>query len=383
MEKGIFVKDIKLHMQIRGLFAVQMASLAQTRKGEPYWTITLVDASGSIEARMWSPLSSEFESIPAGDLALAAGRADEYRGVAQLNIDDFELLGSLAQSGLDLSEFMPASPCNINAMDNRLRLTLMSEFTHPAWRQFMTSVFDSPEIAALFRSMPAAKNIHHAYAGGLLEHTLNVFDLCRLLADRYPELDRQTLLAGALLHDIGKIREFSGGIANDYTQPGRLLGHIFLGLELIAPFIEASSLPEAQREHLRHLILSHHGEPEYGAPVKPQTAEAFALHYADNIDARLAQCRSLFTGQQSRPAWSGWQKTLDRAILLPEPTPADDSPPAGETSGQPQWEPGYLESLQEYPDEFMPEPEAGIAEEPAPARKAPDSSAKDRQCSLL
>jgi 3'-5' exoribonuclease len=149
-----------------------------------------------------------------------------------------------------------------------------------------------------------------------------VLGLCRSIAGLYPELDRQTLLAGALFHDIGKIREYSGGIANDYTTEGRLLGHLELGLELLGPHLADSGLEEYLQRHLKHLILSHHGEPEFGAARLPQTPEAFALHYADNLDAKMAQCRNLFaqlTGDGRQ--WTAWQQTLGRQMHKSDPTP--------------------------------------------------------------
>ena len=170
----------------------------------------------------------------------------------------------------------------------------------------------------------AAKSVHHGFVGGLLEHTLSVFKLCRRLADQYPELDRQTLLAGALFHDFGKIREFSGGIANDYTDEGRLLGHLEICVEMLAPYLERSGLePELQR-HLKHLVLSHHGTLEFGAVRVPQTAEALVLHYADNIDAKMAQCRGLFAQLGEGESWTPYQATLGRAMHRCAQTPVEE-----------------------------------------------------------
>ena len=187
-------------------------------------------------------------------------------------------------------------------------------------------VLNDAELAPAFRVCPAAKSVHHAYAGGLLEHSLGVFRLCRRLADQYPELDRQTLLAGALFHDIGKIREFSGGLVNDYTDEGRLIGHLELGIEMLEPFWRKAGLEPGLVRHLKHLILSHHGEPEYGAVRLPQTAEALVLHYADNIDAKMAQCRSLFAALEGDEGWTPYQNTLSRALFRGPRTPQTPVP---------------------------------------------------------
>ena len=191
----------------------------------------------------------------------------------------------------------------------------------------MLAVLNNQELRASFRVCPAAKGVHHAYVGGLLEHTLSVFRLCRRIADQYPELDRQALLAGALFHDFGKIREFSGGLANDYTDEGRLLGHLMLGVEMLAPYLAKSGLDEGLQRHLKHLILSHHGELQFGAVRQPHTAEALALHYADNLDAKMAQCRGLFDqlGGEGQD-WTPWQATLGRPLYRAPRTPEASKP---------------------------------------------------------
>ena len=199
------------------------------------------------------------------------------------------------------------------------------ELVHTGWRKLAQSVFRDDALRADFRVCPAAKGVHHAYAGGLLEHTLSVFRLCRRFADHYADLDRQTLLAGALFHDFGKIREFSGGIANDYTDEGRLIGHMELGIELLTPFLAKSGLEEGLQRHLRHLILSHHGTAEFGAVRLPQTSEALALHFADNMDAKMAQCRDLLA-QLPEGGWTPYQTTLNRALFKGPRTP--ETPPA-------------------------------------------------------
>lgn len=199
--------------------------------------------------------------------------------------------------------------------------------------QVRSGRFRDEELAAAFRVCPAAKSVHHAYVGGLLEHSLGVFKLCRRLADQYAELDRQTLLAGAIFHDIGKIREFSGGLVNDYTDEGRLIGHLELGIEMLAPFWRKAGLEEGLVRHLKHLILSHHGEPAFGAVRLPQTAEALVLHYADNIDAKMAQCRGLFAIFDAGEGWTPYQATLSRALFrgprTPQAPPAEKEPRKG------------------------------------------------------
>ena len=224
---------------------------------------------------------------------------------------------------------------------------------HAPWKLFVRSVLEDERVRLRLPAAPAAKSVHHAYVGGLLEHMLSVAGLCLRMADHYPELDRQMLCAGALLHDIGKLEEMSGGLVNEYTDAGRFLGHIAQGLIMMEPHLAASGLEPALALHFRHLIASHHGEPEYGSPRQPATAEAFALHYADNIDAKLAQWRALFPPREASSPngsgdaagtpggleWSPWQSLLGRALCRVPRTPAaspvgnPDALPEGASAG--------------------------------------------------
>lgn len=326
MEKGIFVKDIVANTQASGIFVVAESALGRARNG-PFWKLVLADSSGSIEAKIWAPLSEQFKEIPPGTLAQAEGSSSIFRSAIQLVVDNFRPLDAAESASMNPADFMAASPYPVDAMFDELLALCRKEFSHKPWRKLVFSVLEDAEIAPLFRLSPAAKNVHHAYAGGLLEHSLGVFRLCGRIADQYPELDRQALLAAALFHDLGKIREFSGGLVNDYTTEGQLLGHIIIGVDMLAPFLARSGLEPGLQEHLRHLILSHHGELEFGAARLPQTPEAFALHYADNLDAKLAQCRGLFAALEGDgPGWTARDFTLKRQIYRPQRSPEITSP---------------------------------------------------------
>lgn len=322
MEKGLLVKDIVGRKPVEGVFVLTEPRLGQGRNGQPYWSLVLRDSSGSIDGKIWFPLSAKITALPDGSLAKITAHASLYRDQTQVVIDELRLLTGAERNSLNMADFARASSRAATEMFQELMDHCQREFTHRPWAGLVFSVFQEPGLKAAFCSMPAAKTVHHAYAGGLLEHTLSVFGLCQLFAQKYPQLDRQTLLAGALFHDLGKIRELSGAFATDYTDEGRLLGHIFLGLELLAPFLAASGLEPKLVEHLRHLILSHHGELEFGAARVPQTMEAFALHFADNLDAKLAQSAQALADTEPC-GWSGWQSTLNRNLFLALKTPSD------------------------------------------------------------
>ncbi len=321
MEKGIFVKDILPGTEAEGIFLIREAAQSTARNG-PYWNLVLADATGSIDAKAWHPLSQELGAINPGNLASVRSRCVLFRDKPQLVLDAFAQLEKEDAEQLDLALFLKSSPISSEIMLKELLSLSREEFQHPAWRKLVFAVLENDEIIAAFRICPAAKNVHQAYAGGLLEHTLGVFKLCMQISALYPELDRQTLLAGALFHDLGKIREFSGGLQNDYTDEGRLLGHLMLGVEMLTPFLTKSGISQDLQQHLKHLLLSHHGELEYGAVRKPQTAEALALHYADNLDAKLAQVReALDSFAPETSGWTAWQSTLGRQIFKALPTP--------------------------------------------------------------
>lgn len=413
MEKGIHVKDIVEGARENGIFLAQEARLGQGRNGAPYWSLKLTDASGSIEAKIWHPLSLSVTSIAPGTLIQVSGHASLYRDQLQFVIEKIHELQDGEKEGMDISEFIRSSPYGIDNMFVELEEICRREFAHPAWARLMSAILQDPEIKNRLREAPAAKTVHHAYAGGLLEHTLNVTRLCLHLADSYPDLDRQTLAAGAILHDIGKIRELTGGLSAEYTREGKLLGHIVLGCEIIARFLPASGLEPELAEHLRHLILSHHGELEYGAARLPQTAEAFALHYADNLDARLGQCRGALQGVGAT-GFGAWQASLNRSIYRAMPTPQDMpqqetalSGAGAEVSFEGAGQMGYSENVAgddgppPYADSEIPAEDAGFesetpwhdgwhyVESAKPASVAPKSGrtakmgGREAQCSLL
>ncbi len=318
--------------EVRSLFLVGSASQQQARNG-PFWRVELRDATGSLEARIWSPLSLQCNPA-AGEILEIEGRAESFRDRLQLNVCALRVPDAAEQAEFDLAAFMPSAERPAAEMLADLEALCRRVLTHKPWRTFVLSVLADPDIRPRLAGAPAAKGVHHAWAGGLLEHTLSVSMLCMTLADHYPTLDRQTLLAGAVCHDLGKLRELSDGLAPDYTDEGRLIGHINICLDMVRPHLEASGLDAVLIMHFRHLILSHHGQYEYGSPRLPQTVEALALHYADNLDAKVAQCRSLLEGAQEG-GWSPFQNTLNRAVYLAPRTPEAASRKRREAESEP------------------------------------------------
>ncbi|WP_418765820.1 3'-5' exoribonuclease YhaM family protein [Mailhella sp.] len=308
--------------EISSVYLVAFASLQQSRNG-PYWRLELKDASGSLEAKIWSPLSVSLPALSAGQAVHVEGRLSLYRDQLQLTVEALRVLSDEEVASLSLEDYVLSSPRPASDMLEEIERLCDAVLIYKPWKKFMRSVLSDKRIRPLLIKAPAAKSVHHAYAGGLLEHMLSVARLCMLMADHYQELDRQTLLAAALLHDIGKIDEMGGLLVTEYTDEGRLLGHIVQGIVMLEPFLRKSGLEPELVMHFKHLIASHHGEPEFGAAREPATPEAFVLHYADNIDAKLAQCRGVLPPPEEGEgmAWSAYQNLLGRSVCRPARTP--------------------------------------------------------------
>jgi 3'-5' exoribonuclease len=248
------------------------------------------------------------------------GRVTSFRDRLELAVENMRVLSEEETAALDMALFMPASSRSPDDMLRELIELANAVLTHKPWRKLVISVLKDEEISAPLRLAPAAKAMHHAYAGGLLEHTLSVGALCMKMAEHYPHVDRQVLLAGAVCHDLGKIWELSQGLSVEYTTGGKLVGHINLVMRKLAPFIKKSGLEPELAEHLEHLVLSHHGSHEFGSPRLPATAEAFLLHHADMVDAKLQQIENALQGIEPG-GWSAYVPSLERALYRSPPSP--------------------------------------------------------------
>ena len=323
MHKRQYIQDIATNMEVSGLFLVAGAALSQSRNG-PFWRLDLRDRTGEIEAKIWSPLSREFPEIVPGWIVDAEGRAALYRERLEVTIGRIRVLEDAETARLDLGEFMAASPRPAREMYEELLTLCKQELKYTPWRKFTLSVLHDETVVPLLLAAPAAKTVHHAYAGGLLEHTLSVAKMSLCIAGQYPEMDRQILFVAALFHDLGKIWELTGGLVNDYSDEGRLIGHIELALAYLTPRLEQAGIEKSLALHFRHILLSHHGEYEYGSPRRPKTAEAFALHHADNLDAKIAQSRAALAHiTEDAEGWSPYQATLQRMLYKPGHTPEE------------------------------------------------------------
>lgn len=342
------VQDIKVGESVRSVFLVAQATKQESRNG-PFWRVELRDATGSLEAKIWSPLSQQVNTLDAGAFVEIKGKTSLFRDKIQLTI---EAISFIEDSELiDISDFLPTSKVPPTQILGQIESLIKEELRYKPWKNFAQSVLKDPEIRNKLLTAPAAKNVHHAYAGGLLEHSLSVAKVCLLLCENYPELDRQLLFVAGLFHDIGKLQELSSGLVTDYTDEGRLVGHIVQGLFMLRPFLIKAKVEPELVLHFEHLILSHHGLLEYGSPKVPATAEAFILHYADNIDAKVQQIKETFPSikqeesseysegselsndeipQAKHLEWSNWNSLLGRHLCR-VPTSPENIPKTSES----------------------------------------------------
>lgn len=285
------------------------------RTGTSWLHLELADRTGSIPAKMWdnySELATKFEQ---DDVVQVRGRVKLYKDQKELTI---EQITPMAERDYDLADFLPSTKCDVDQLYSDLRAAI-AEMKNPWLKQLLVSVIEDPAIAPRVKRAPAAMTMHHAYIGGLLEHMVGLIGLTRSVVEHYPELDGDLLLAGIVLHDIGKIDELSYIRGIDYTTEGRLLGHIMIGAALVKEKIKAiPQFPEPLAVLVEHLILSHHGSMEFGSPALPQTREAVALHFLDDFDSKMAAMRATLESPSGAGEWTDRNPSLRRALLRSE-----------------------------------------------------------------
>ncbi len=311
--KEKFVREIQAGDAVADVFLLTTKQVLTKRDGNPYLRLVLSDRTGTIPAVMWDGIGEETQDIEAGILVEITGRATAYQGQVQLTV---QRIRRCDPAGIDPSGFLPQTRKDIDKMFERL--TGLIESVQSEWiRTLLKAVFEDAAFVEGFRRAPAAKQMHHAYLGGLLEHTLSVSLLADRVASHYAGIDRDLLLAGALLHDIGKVFELDFQHTIDYTNEGRLLSHIVLGLRLLDE--KASGIPDVDPERLmllRHLMVSHHGHREFGSPEEPKTIEALILNYVDEIDAKVTAVRELMHSTDPKERWTAWHRLLERQFYM-------------------------------------------------------------------
>jgi 3'-5' exoribonuclease len=306
------VADLQPGQQVDSCFAViqmQFQPYKDPAKGH-FLSVLLGDSTGEISGKLWHG-ASLIQGIASGDVVKVTAKVEEYRGTKQLNISQLAALpdGEL----VDLADFLPTCSKGRKALEQELKEAL-GRFTDPALKSLLTTWFSRPDFWNEYLLAPGAKRVHHAYLGGLAEHSLEVFQLSSTMAKLFPAVNEQLVLAGALIHDVGKMQEYQYKYTIDLTDQGKLLGHIVLGYQMLQREIAChGDFPEEYAEHLGHMILSHHGEMQYGSPVEPQTIEAAVLHQADLASSQIKQYAQTIESGAETERWL-YNKTLGRNL---------------------------------------------------------------------
>jgi len=311
----ILVSELSDGIQIEQAFRAADKQLRVNRQGGKYILLRLADRSGVLAGMLWNADEQLFDSFDRGDYVFCRGRTQIHNGALQIIVSDLQRMDP---SEVDESDFERFDAAASEQQMEQLG-QLLGELENPHLKRLGQLFLDDQPLMSRFARAAAAVTNHHAYPGGLLRHTLDIMELVSLIAPRYPQLDRELLLFGAFLHDLGKIDEMSHGGEISYTDRGQLVGHIVIGVQLlggkIAELDGAEPFPETLRLHLEHLIVSHHGQLEFGSPKVPVTLEAIALHYLDNLDAKITSFTNLIeTDVAADGNWTNFHPSIGRKL---------------------------------------------------------------------
>ena len=310
--KTPFVTDLNSEQSITTFFLVHEKEIRNTREGKPYLRLELGDRSGTIEARMWDQFDVAIRDINRDDFVKVQARVEIYKNRPQLSLQQLRLA---KPEEIDLADFLLHTKEDVGKLYAQL-LEYANAIANPWLKKLVTGIVSNPEIAAKYKRAPAAKVMHHAYLGGLIEHVASLCSLAKQIAAHYPELDVDLLLTAAILHDVGKLDELCYDRAIAYTVEGQLLGHIMMEFETVSKAMDAlEGFPPALKTVVQHLLISHHGQYEFGSPKLPMIREALVFHYLDDLDSKLAAVRAALALDSGEPEWSAYSSALGRKFL--------------------------------------------------------------------
>jgi 3'-5' exoribonuclease len=311
--KSPCVGTLPVNEPVTAYFLVLSKEIRQKKTGEPYLSLHLADKTGEIEAKMWDNVAEVMDTFERDDFLKVKGIVQVYQNRSQFTVHK---LRRLEEHEIEFADYFPSSERDPEEMFGELR-GIVNGFSNPHLKALLNSVLDDAPLAAMYKMAPAAKTIHHAYRGGLLEHVLSLCSLARMTAAHYKTIDVDLLLTGAILHDIGKVEELSYARGFSYSADGQLLGHIIQGLRMLnSKFEKLPDFPLKLRTLIEHMIISHHGELEFGSPKVPIFAEALLLHHLDNMDSKMDAVRgALQRDRLVEGEFTGWIAPLERVLL--------------------------------------------------------------------
>jgi 3'-5' exoribonuclease len=330
--KTSFVTDLGTEQNITSFFLVHEKEIRNTREGKSYLRLELGDRSGTIEARMWDQFDAAVKDINRDDFVKVQARVEIYRNRPQLSLQQLRLA---KPEEIDLADFLLHTKEDVGKLYAQL-LEYANAIANPWVKKLVTGIVSNPEIAAKYKRAPAAKVMHHAYLGGLLEHVISLCGLAKQIAVHYPELDVDLLLTAAILHDVGKLDELCYERAINYTVEGQLLGHIMMEFEAVSKAMDViEGFPANLKTVVQHLLISHHGQYEFGSPKLPMIREALAFHYLDDLDSKLAAARAALALDSGESEWSAYSGALGRKFLRLDEFLKSTSAKAGENVPNP------------------------------------------------
>ncbi|MGA7850049.1 MAG: OB-fold nucleic acid binding domain-containing protein [Terriglobales bacterium] len=313
--KEFFISDCPYQENkiITSIFVVASKQVKAKKSGEPYLALILADRTGQIEAKMWDNVEEFIDAFEQDDFLKIKGLVNKYKNRFQLTIHK---LRRMEEGDVDFTDYLPKTKKDIGELWRTLT-EFVATFQNPHLKSLVELFMGDAEIAERYRNAPAAKALHHAYIGGLLDHVVSLFRSCDFICRNYPQVNRDLLLTGAFLHDIGKIQELTYNRAFSYTTRGQLLGHMIIELEMLqAKLAKLPDFPPELKTLLEHLIISHHGQYEFGSPKLPMFPEALMLHYLDDLDSKMEAMRAHFDREaELEGPWTSYNASLGRPLL--------------------------------------------------------------------
>jgi 3'-5' exoribonuclease len=310
-----FIKEIRENEIVEGVFWVKEKATPLSRSGAPYLRVRLADRTGEIEGRVWDGVEEFADLFERDDFIRIKAQATSYQDRVQLNIKSIK---KVKDTEVSLDEFLPSSLRDPEEMLAEL-IEIGQGIENDYLKQLVMAFLENEEFTALFKRAPGAKRLHHSFLGGLLEHTLSVVNLIQKLKGYYEGINHDLLLAGGVLHDIGKVYELSYERSFDYTDAGRLVGHIVMGVEMVDKEIaRIEGFPAELAMLMKHLLLSHHGQYEWGSPTRPMTLEAQILHHLDDLDAKVKGIQEFMQKAQEGATWTDYHRMFERFFYIGE-----------------------------------------------------------------
>jgi 3'-5' exoribonuclease len=312
--KKQFISDLEAGARADSIFMVAKKQVRKKKNGDDYCAVTLQDKEGSIEGVLWTEIYRSAGNFTEGDLVSVEGDVKEYKGIKQLVINSIKKIEN--KEDLEYSDYIKTSRRDIDEMFAGIK-EYAARVKNPHLKKLVDSYFEDKEFVKDFKNAAAAVRYHHAFKGGLLEHTLAVTEICDAISRVYHNLNYDLLISGAILHDIGKIREYKTVATTEVTDKGKLLGHITIGYGWVLEKIkQINDFPQDLRDRLLHIILSHHGQKEFGSPKRPKILEAFIVYYIDHMDADIGGYNIILEENKSGRDWSDYVKNFERSVFL-------------------------------------------------------------------